>query len=109
MNKALLSQLLVFVIGFLFGNLYKRSFDPTFRILIALPIGWALFAICATVIYSVYFAAISQMVLLVVLGLTTLALLLANIAQGSLSRDSVLLGGAGLLLLTAACSSFIPV
>ena len=103
MNKALLSQLSVFVIGFLFGNLYKRSFDPTFRILIALPIGWALFGICATVIYSVYFAAMSQMVLLVVLGLTTLALLLANIAQGSLSRDSVLLGGAGLLVLTAAC------
>jgi len=103
MNKALLSQLLVFVIGFLFGNLYKHSFDPTFRILIALPIGWALFGICATAVYSVYFTAVSQMVLLVVLALTTLALLLANIAQGSLSRDSVLLGGAGLLLLTVAC------
>ena len=43
------------------------------------------------------------MVFLVVLALTTLALLLANITQGSLSRDSILLGGAGLLLLTAAC------
>lgn len=103
MNKALLSQLSVFVIGFLFGNLYKHSFDPTFRILIALPIGWALFGICATVIYSVYFAAMSQMVLLVVLALATFALLLANIAQGSLSRDSILLSGAGLLVLTAAC------
>jgi len=99
----LLSQLWVFVIGFLFCNLHKRTFDPVFRTLIALPIGWALFGICATVVYSVYFSAVSQMVSLVVLALTTLALLVANITQGSLSRDSILLGGAGLLLLTGAC------
>ena len=99
----MLSQLLVFVIGFLFCNLHKHTFDPVFRTLIALPIGWALFGICATAVYSVYFTAVSQMVFLVVLALTTLALLLANITQGSLSRDSILLGGAGLLLLTAAC------
>ena len=75
MNKALLMQLWIFVIGFLFCNLHKRTFDPVFRTLIALPIGWAVFGICATIVYGVYFSAVSQMVLLVVLALTTLALL----------------------------------
>src|SRR5437867_12652767 len=89
--------------GFLFCNLHKRTFDPVFRTLIALPIGWALFGISATIVYSVYFSAVSQMILLVVLVLTTLALLSANITQGSLSGDSILLGGAGLVLLTGAC------
>jgi hypothetical protein len=103
MNKALLMQLWIFVIGFLFCNLYKRTFDPVFRTLTALPIGWALFGICATIVYGLYFSAVSQMVLLVVLALTTLALLFANITQGSLSRDSILLGGAGLVVLTGAC------
>ena len=103
MNKALLMQLWIFVIGFLFCNLHKRTFDPVFRTLIALPIGWALFGICATIVYGVYFSAVSQMVLLVVLVLTTLALLVANITQGALSRDSILLGGASLVVLTGAC------
>ena len=103
MNKALLIQLWIFVIGFLFCNLHKRSFDPVFRALTALPIGWALFGICATIVYSVYFSAVSQMVLLVGLALTTLALLVANKAQGSLSRDSNILGGASLVVLTGAC------
>src|SRR5947207_7066807 len=103
MNKALLIQLWVFVIGFLFCNLHKRAFDPVFRTLTALPIGWALFGICATIVYGVYFSAVSQMVLLVVLALTTFALLFANITQGSLSRDSILLGGASLVVLTGAC------
>jgi len=103
MNKALLMQLWVFVIGFLFCNLHKRTFDPVFCTLTALPIGWALFGICATMVYGVYFSAVSQMVLLVVLALTTLALLLANITQGSLSRNSILLGGASLVVLTGAC------
>jgi len=103
MNRALLFQLWVFVIGFLFSNLHKRAFDPVFRILTALPIGWALFGICATIVYSLYFNVVSQLVLLVVLALTTLALLFANIAQGSLSRDSLLLGGASLVVLTGAC------
>jgi len=103
MNKALLIQLWVFVIGFLFCNLHKRTFDPVFRTLTALPIGWALFGICATIVYGVYFSAVSQMVLLVVLALTTFALLFANITQGSLSRDSILLGGASLVVLTGAC------
>src|SRR5438093_3776400 len=103
MNKAWLMQLWVFVIGFLFCNLHKRTFDPVFRTLTALPIGWALFGMCATIVYSVYFSAVSQMVLLVVLALTTLALLLANMTQGSLSRDSILLGGASLVVLTGAC------
>ena len=87
MNKALLIQLWVFVIGFLFCNLHKRTFDPAFRTLIALPIGWALFGVCATIVYGVYFSAVSQMVLLVVLALTTFALLFANITQGSLSSS----------------------
>ena len=103
MNKALLSQLSVFVIGFLVANLSKRSFDRTFRVLIALPIGWALFGISGTAVYALYFTAASQTVFLVALALTTLALLLTNIARGSLSRDSVLSGGAGLLLLAAVC------
>ena len=103
MNKALLMQLWIFVIGFLFCNLHKRTFDPVFRTLIALPIGWALFGICATIVYGVYFSAVSQMVLLVVLALTTLALLVANITQGDLSRNSILLGGASLVVLTGAC------
>ena len=103
MNRALLFQLWVFVIGFLFSNLHKRTFDPVFRTLIALPIGWALFGICAIIVYSVYFSAVSQMVLLVVLALTTLVLLFANIREGSLSRDSILLGGASLAVLTGAC------
>src|SRR5438093_6802675 len=103
MNKALLIQLWVFVIGFLFCNLHKRTFDPVFRTLTALPIGWALFGICATIVYGVYFSAVSQMVLLVVLALTTFARLFANITQGSLSRDSILLGGASLVVLTGAC------
>jgi hypothetical protein len=103
MTKALLMQLWIFVIGFLFCNLHKRTFDPVFRTLIALPIGWALFGICATIVYSVYFSAASQLVLLAALALTTLALLFANIMQGSLSRDSILLGGASLVVLTAAC------
>jgi hypothetical protein len=103
MSKASLIQLWVFVLGFLFCNLHKRTFDPVFRTLIALPIGWALFGICATIVYSVYFSAVSQMVLLVVLALATLALFWANIRQGSLSRDSILLGGASLVVLTGAC------
>jgi hypothetical protein len=103
MNKASLIQLWVFAIGFLFCNLHKRTFDPVFRTLTALPIGWALFGICATIVYGVYFSAVSQMVLLVVLALTTLALLFANITQGSLSRDSILLGGASLVVVTGAC------
>jgi hypothetical protein len=103
MNKASLAQLWVFVIGFLFANLHKRSFDPMFRVLIALPIGWALFGICATMIYSVYFSAASQLVLLVAVALGTLALLFTNIRQRSLSRDSILLGGASLVALTAVC------
>jgi len=103
MSKASLIQLWVFVLGFLFCNLHKRTFDPVFRTLIALPIGWALFGICATIVYSVYFSAVSQMVFLVVLALTTLALFWANIRQGSLSRDSILLGGASLVVLTGAC------
>ena len=103
MNKALLMQLWVFVIGFLVCNLHKRTFDPVFRTLIALPIGWALFGICATLVYSVYFSAVSQMILLVVLVLATLALLFTNITQGTLSRDSILLGGVSLVVLTGAC------
>ena len=103
MNKALLIQLWLFVIGFLFSNLHKRTFDPVFRTLTALPIGWALFGISATIVYSVYFSAVSQIVLLVVLALTTLALFFANITQGSLSRDSILLGGASLVVLTGVC------
>ena len=70
MNKALLIQLWLFIIGFLFSNLHKRSFDPVFRTLTALPIGWALFGIWATIVYSVYFSAVSQMVLLVALALS---------------------------------------
>src|SRR5262245_36112812 len=103
MNKALLMQLWIFVIGFFFCTLHKRTFDPVFRTLIALPVGWALFGICATLVYSVYFTAASQLVLLVALALTTLALLFAYIVQGSLSRDSILLGGASLAVLMAAC------
>src|SRR4030095_13565960 len=103
MNKALLMQLWIFVIGFLFSNLHKGTFDPGFRILIALPIGWALFGICATLIYGVYFSSVSQMVLLVVLALVTLALLVANISQGALSRNSILSGAAGLVVLTGGC------
>src|SRR5438874_2990 len=103
MNKALLIQLWVFVIGFLFSNLHKRSFDPVFRTLTGLPIGWALFGICATIVYSVYFSAVSQMALLVVLAVTTLALFFANITQGALSRDSLLLGGASLVVLMGVC------
>src|SRR5437762_6703598 len=103
MNNALLIQLWIFIIGFLFCNLHKRTFDPAFRTLIALPIGWALFGICATIVYSVYFSAASQMVLLVVLALTTLALLFANITQGSLSRECIHLGAASLVVLTGAC------
>ena len=103
MSKASLIQLWVFVLGFLCCNLHKRTFDPVFRTLTALPIGWALFGICATIVYGVYFSAVSQMVLLVVLALATLALFWANITQGSLSRDSILLGGASLVVLTGAC------
>jgi hypothetical protein len=103
MNKALLSQLWVFIIGFLFCNLHKRTFDPMFRTLTALPIGWALFGICATIVYGVHFSAVSQMVLLVVLALTTFALLVANITRGSLSRDSILLGAASLVVFTGIC------
>ena len=102
MDKGLLMQLWIFVIGFLGGNLHKGTFDPVFRALIAVPIGWALFGICATIVYSVYFSAVSQMLLLGVLVLTTLALLYANMTQGSLSRDSLLLGGASLVVLTGA-------
>ena len=96
-------QLWIFVIGFLFSNLHKRTFDPVFRSLIALPMGWALFGICATIVYGVYFSSVSQTVLLVVLALVTLALLVANITQGALSRNSILLGGASLIVLTGAC------
>src|SRR5262252_3726006 len=100
MNKALLFQLWIFAIGFLMANLYKRSSDPLFRVLIALPIGWALFGIWATVVYSVHFSALSQMFLLVALAVTTAALLFANIKQGSASKDSILLGMASLIVLT---------
>jgi hypothetical protein len=103
MNKALLSQLWIFIIGFLFCNLSKRTFDPVFRTLTALPIGWALFGICATIVYGVHFSAVSQMVLLGVLALTTFGLLVANITRGSLSRDSILLGGASLVVFTGIC------
>ena len=103
MNKAWLVQLWIFVIGFLFCNLHKRTFDPVFRTLTALPIGWALFGICATIVYGVYFSAVSQIVLLIVLALTTLALLFANSTQGFLSRGSLLLGGVSLVVLTGAC------
>src|SRR4029453_8548477 len=103
MNKALLMQLWIFVIGFLFCNLHKRTFDPVFRTLTALPIGWALFGICATLIYGVYFSSVSQMFLLVVLALVTLALLVANISQGPLSRNSILSGAAGLVVLPGGC------
>jgi len=100
MNKALLFQFWIFSIGFLAANLYKRSFDPLFRVLIALPIGWALFGIWATVVYSVHFSALSQMFLLGVLAVTTAALLFANIKQGSASKDSILLAMASLMVLT---------
>jgi hypothetical protein len=103
MNKAWLMQLWIFVIGFLCCNLHKRTFDPVFRTLTAVPIGWALFGICATLVYGVYFSAVSQRVLLVVLALTTLALLWANMTQGFLSRDSLVLGGASLVVLTGVC------
>src|SRR5215475_1220754 len=103
MNKVLLFQLWIFGVGFLCSNLHKRTFDPVFRTLIALPIGWALFAICATVVYSVYFSAVSQPIFLGVLALATLALLFTNILRGYLSRDSILLGGASLVILTLAC------
>jgi hypothetical protein len=99
----LLLQLWIYIIGFLCVNLHKRTFDPIFRALTALPIGWALFGICAVIVYGVYFSAVSQVVLLVVLAVITVALLFANITQRSLSRDSILLGGASLLVLTGAC------
>src|SRR5215213_3602054 len=103
MTKAVLLQLWVFVLGFLVGNLHKRTFAPVFRTLVAVPIGWALFGICATLVYSVYFSALSQLVLLVVLALLTLALLWTNLTHGALSRDALLLGGASLAVLTGGC------
>jgi hypothetical protein len=103
MNRALLMQLWIFVIGFLELNLHKRVFDPVFRALTALPIGWALFGVGATVVYGVYFGPASQAILLIALAVTTVALLLANIKLGCLSRASILLGGAGLIVLTGAC------
>lgn len=103
MNKALVIQLWIFIIGFLGGNLHKRAFGPLFRILIALPIGWALFGICATVVYSVYFNTSSQMILFLLLALITIALLCANLTQGSLSKDSILLALGSLFVLTGAC------
>ena len=69
MNRALLIQLWIFAIGFLFSNLHKRTFDPVFRSLIALPVGWAIFGISATLVYGVYFGAASQVALLCVLAL----------------------------------------
>ena len=83
--------------------MHKRTFDQIFRTLIALPIGWALFGIVSTIVYGVHFSVVSQMVSLVLFAVTTLALFLANITQRSLSKDSVLLGLAGLLFLTAIC------
>lgn len=102
MNRALLLHLGIFVIGFLFVHLFKAGFDPIFRVLVALPVGWALFGISAVAVYSLYFAAASQQVLLVVLAALALALVFANIGKRSLSRDSLVLGGAALLVLAAA-------
>jgi hypothetical protein len=103
MNKAIAFQVWVFIIGFLVSNLPKRDFDPIFRTLIALPMGWAIFAVCATVVYSVHFSAISQLVLLGVLGVITLTLVATSMIRGRLSRGSILLGGASLVVLTTAC------
>ena len=103
MNRALLIQLWVFVIGFLFSNLHKRTFDPVFRALIALPVGWAIFGISATLVYSVHFGATSQVVLLCVLALATLALLIGNIISRSLAKDSVVLAVVSLLVLAGVC------
>lgn len=103
MNRALLIQLWVFVIGFLFSNLYKGSFDPVFRALIALPVGWAIFGISATVVYGVYFGTASQVALLCVLGLLTLALLIGNFISRSLSKEALLLALTSLLMLVGVC------
>ena len=103
MNRALLIQLWVFVIGFLFSNLHKRTFDPVFRALIALPVGWAIFGISATLVYSVYFGAASQVALLCVLALATLALLIGNIINRSLAKDSMVLAVVSLLVLAGVC------
>ena len=103
MNRALLIQLWIFAIGFLFSNLHKRTFDPVFRSLIALPVGWAIFGISATLVYGVYFGAASQVALLCVLALATLALLIGNIISRSLSKESVLLAAVSLLVLAGIC------
>src|SRR5262249_26500032 len=84
-------------------NLHKRTFDPVLRALLALPLGWAIFAICATIVYGTYFSTASQMLSIVVLALTTLALLVANVRHRALSRNSIFLGDLGLLLVAAAC------
>jgi len=103
MNRALLIQLWIFAIGFLFSNLHKRTFDPVLRSLIALPVGWAIFGISATLVYGVYFGAASQAALLCVLGLVTLALLMGNIISRSLSKESMVLAAVSLLVLTGIC------
>jgi hypothetical protein len=103
MNRALLIQLWIFAIGFLFSNLHKRTFDPVFRSLIALPVGWAIFGISATVVYGVYFGTASQVALLCVLALLTLAFLIGNIISRSLSKESVVLAAVSLLVLAGIC------
>jgi hypothetical protein len=100
MNKALLFQLWIFSIGFLISNLCKRTFDPVFRALISVPIGWAVFGIAATIVYSIYFNPIAQPIVLVVLLLSTVVLLGLNINRGFLTRDSIVLGGVTVLVLT---------
>jgi hypothetical protein len=103
MNKALLIQLWIYLLGFMFSNLHKRTFDPVFRVLIAVPVGWAIFGISATLVYGVYFGAASQIALLFVLGLTTLALLIGNIISGSLSKTTVALAAVSLSVLAVVC------
>src|SRR6476620_455838 len=103
MNRALLIQLWGFVIGFLFSNLHKRTFDPVFRSLIALPVGWAIFGISATLVYGVYFGTASQVALLCILGLIALALLIGNIISRSLSKESMVLAAVSLLALAGVC------
>jgi hypothetical protein len=102
MNKALLLHLWMFSIGFLFSNLLQTTFNGVFRTLIAFPVGWAVFGISATMVYAVYFTAISQVAVLVVVALITLALLLTNVIQRCLSKHAIVSAAAGLIVLTAA-------
>jgi hypothetical protein len=102
-SRAGLIQLWVFIIGFLVDNLETRARDPIFRVLIALPIGWAVFGMSAVVVYGVSFSAASQSILLMVLAAITLALLIANGLQRRFSRTSLLIGTASLLVLAGWC------